>query len=147
MNEKLAEHLAGVTPSTAGDEVNKVVDNLAGKIGMAVDKVAPVADKVITEISYRGIGMAVAFFILAIVGSIVAWKIGKKIHTDANGKWENKGNYSTTPNGYFVGLVATIIAGLTSATVGVSCGFYYLNQGLARRFTSLRQYSVRGQND
>jgi hypothetical protein len=58
MDEALKQKLAEMTQTTAGDEVNKVVNNLAGKLGIAVDRVAPVADKVIQEITIRGFAMA-----------------------------------------------------------------------------------------
>lgn len=52
---------------TASEQINTVVDNVADKVGIAAEKLIPVADRAIDEIAIRGLGMTIFIMVIAIV--------------------------------------------------------------------------------
>lgn len=58
-----------------GDEINKVVDNLAEKLGVAADKLQPLAEETVRQVQVRG--LMNALIAVAVAAMIVAagWRV------------------------------------------------------------------------
>lgn len=122
--------LAEITASSAGDEVNKVVNNLAGKIGVAVDKVAPVADKVVQEISYRGLAMAALWLALWVVVLVICWVLVRRMYKICNGNiWIP--SHNNPPSGWGWPIVFFSIGGIAFSILSIYNIITYVNQATA----------------
>lgn len=60
-----------------GDEVNKVVEKLAEKIGVAVEKLAPIAETLVRETVALGwvtLAVSVTLLLLGLLIAVLGWK-------------------------------------------------------------------------
>jgi len=66
-----------------GDEMEKVIDKIAEKAGVAVDKIQPIAEEVVRQVEMRAfimmIVMAVVVTVSLLVGSFVLLKREKEL--------------------------------------------------------------------
>lgn len=117
---------------TASQTVTAVVDNLSNKIGIAAEKVIPVANTVVEEIKNRGIAMGcidLSIAVLAIATFVIVYSCCKKsVDKKRDGKWDD--NSSEAPVCLIVTIISAILCAFTCLiTIGSSISWF--SQALA----------------
>jgi len=114
----------------ASNQINQVVDNVADKLGLAVEKVAPIAETMVQEVITRGMVMAALYGIATIIGVLIIviliFTRMKRIKSVGKG-WENSESEIT----YFVvGIFISVVAFIFSM-ICLHSVFVYLHQALS----------------
>ena len=102
-------------------DINQVVDKLAEKIGVAAEKLLPIATETIRQVSLRGYTVAVCLAVLSLVtlsGCVLCAHLHIKMRTEPHSCYEG---------GW---LAVTILSGI--ATLALLCtAIVFLAQGVA----------------
>jgi hypothetical protein len=124
--------------SEASKVVSTVVDKLADKIGIAADKITPVANTVIDEIARRGFGLGIMYGILAIlivVCFIIVYYICRKsVIAKNNGCW----TYNEDPTVPLIVMILLSIVTVISLSISVGSCIGYFAEGLAPTLTLVK---------